>query len=89
MKRGLSEEGSLEPTFETQDIQLAAALFALGANLLAINRSDSARCAFVFADSSDIRRMVEAFWHRQLSFEPQALLSALKAVKSRLYGDRV
>jgi hypothetical protein len=78
-----------EHNFETQDIQLAACLYALGANLLSINRKDPDRCTFVLEDSPDLRRCTEAYWQRQLSLEPQTLLGALKAIKSRLYNENV
>lgn len=89
MNNALQKEQVLDRTFETQDIQLAACLSALGANLLAIDRQNPDRCTFVFEDVSDLRRTVDAYWRRQLSIEPQVLLGALKTVKSRLYNDSV
>ncbi len=74
---------------ETQDIQLAASMVALGATIKTINRHDPSRCVFIFEGSAGVRRIVEAYWHRQLSIEPQALLGALKSIKSRLYGERL
>ncbi len=89
MKNSLQREQVLEQSFETQDIQLAATIIALGTSLTAIDRADPNRCTFAFEDSSDLKRCVDAYWRRQLSIEPQALLGALKAVKSRLYGERL
>lgn len=76
-------------SFETSDISLAATLHALGATIMGIDRQDVGRCVFVFKDTLDIQRAVQAYWRRQLSIEPQTLLSGLKAVKSRLYGERL
>jgi hypothetical protein len=73
--------------FRTQDIQLAASLTALGATLLYIDRSEPNRSTFVFEDSKDLKQVTQAYWRRQLSIEPQTLLSSFKAVKSRLYGE--
>ncbi len=89
MKQALLKEQSFERTFETQDIQLAASLLALGANFTAIDRNNPDRCTFLFEDSNDVRRSVEAIWRRQLAIEPQTLIRALKALQSRLYGERL
>jgi hypothetical protein len=88
MKNTLKKEQFLRQTFETQDINLAASLYALGASLLAIERNNPERCTFVFEDTPGVRKTTEAYWLRQLSLEPQTLLGALKAVKSRLYGEK-
>lgn len=74
---------------ETQDIQLAASMVALGSPIKTIDRYDPSRCVFMFEGSAHAKQIVDAYWHRQLSIEPQALLSALKSIKSRLYGERV
>lgn len=76
-----------EQIFTTQDIQLTASLYALGANLLRVDRTDPARCAFVLENSPSLAKAVEAYWRRQLSIEPQTLLGAFKAVKTRLYDE--
>lgn len=76
-------------TFETQDLQLATALFALGASLIHINRVDPARCGFVFNDKPNLRATVDAYWHKELCIEPQTLLASLKAIKSRLYNEKL
>lgn len=88
MKTDLVYEQLLESSFETQDIQLASCLFALGASLTAIDRTNPNRCKFVFEDSIDLQKTVEAYWQRLLSIEPQTLLAALKAIKSRLYDNQ-
>jgi hypothetical protein len=77
-----------ERVFNTQDIQLAASLYALGANMLTIDRSNSERCSFIFSSDAALEGCVEAYWHKKLTIEPQTLLGALKAIKSRLYGER-
>ncbi len=89
MKRALPKEQLLERYFETQDIQLAASIFALGANLLSIDRQDQSRCSFVFEESPGLQRCIDSYWRRELSIEPQALLGALKGIKARLYGERL
>lgn len=89
MKSALKKELASEHVFETQDIQLAASIIALGGNLATIDRHDPNRCTFAFEDSLDVRRAVDAYWRKQLSIEPQTLFGALKAIKSRLYGERL
>lgn len=78
-----------ESAFETPDINLAASLAALNMPLTGIDREDPERCKFVFDNTPEVKRMVQAYWSKQLAIEPQSLLSSLKAIKSRLYGDRV
>lgn len=87
MKKAFSKEPVIKDSFETQDIQLAATILALGEKFDAIYRGNSSRCVFVFEDSANLRRYVDEYWNRQLSIEPQALLGALKSVKSRLYNE--
>lgn len=89
MKRAQLNERLPEQYFETQDMQLAASISALGSSLLSIDRQDQNRCTFIFEQSPDLRRSVDAYWRRELSIEPQALLGALKAIKARLYGEMV
>lgn len=87
----ICQKNNLDPEtiYQTQDIQLAASLCALGMGLLDIDRVNPDRCAFVFRGSQDLMLSVDLYWQRRLSIEPQVLLSALKAIKSRLYGERV
>ena len=78
-----------ERSFISGDINLAASLAAMNIPLAGIDREDPERCKFVFDDNPEVRRTVQAYWCKQLAIEPQALLSSLKALKSRLYGERV
>ena len=85
----MKDASVFEPTFRTSDMQLAAVLSVLGAKILSIDRTDTKRCTFVFEKSPDLECAVQAFWHRQISVEPQALLTALKDLKNRVYNEGV
>jgi hypothetical protein len=72
--------------YETSDFYLAVVLYALGANLESVERSDRTRSTFVFELTTGIQSTIEAYWKRGLSVEPQCLFSAIKFLKSRIYN---
>ncbi len=78
-----------ECLFEMSDINIATALLTSGIPLIGINRHDPQHCLFLFEDSKKVRQIVEDYWARSLSFEPQALLGILKSLKGRLYTENV
>jgi hypothetical protein len=84
-----THSSDLVSRFETHDINLASTLCAFGAVLQSIDRDCGDRCAFVFTNSKDTHQVVDGYWGKCLLIEPQALLAALRAIKSRLYGERL
>lgn len=78
-----------EHLFETSNINLAATLCALGAQFESIDRRSSDKCLFQFREAPELQQLVDAYWRRQLTVEPQTILQALKNVKARLYDERL
>ena len=74
-------------SYEVADIGLAATAHAFGFPITEINRQDPRRCRFVFDDRDELRDLIDAYWRRSLTIEPQILLAALKATKARLYAE--
>ena len=74
--------------WETSDISIAATLYAVGAEFLGIQWQDANKCSFSFTDSEDLHRTIDAYWRRQLSVEPQLVLSALRALKAKVHDSR-
>jgi len=75
-------------SWETSDISVAATLYALGAEFLGIQWQDSNKCTFSFVDSEQLRKAIDAYWRKQLSVEPQLILSALRALKAKVHDSR-
>lgn len=74
--------------WETSDISIAATLYALGAEFLGIQWQDDHKCTFSFTDSEELHKAVDAYWRKQLSIEPQLVLSALRALKAKVHDSR-
>ncbi len=76
-----------ERTFSTSDLYLSAALYALGASPISINKKVQSRVVFIFLDTDELMVNVGLYWCKALKIEPQQLFAALKALKSRLYEE--
>lgn len=72
--------------WQTQDFNLAVALFAMGEDVIRLDRENPKRTGFVFADTERRRKIEDDFWNKRLTMEPQHLFMAFKSLKSRLYG---
>lgn len=75
-------------SWETSDINISATLYALGAEFLGIQWQDANKCTFSFTDSDELRKAIDAYWRKQLSIEPQLVLSALRALKAKVHDSR-
>jgi hypothetical protein len=70
--------------YKTNDMKLATVL-SLNFPIQDIS-DEEGRGSFAFEDTIELQDMISAFWNKQLTVEPQALLDAQKSVKSRLYS---
>lgn len=73
--------------YKTSDLQLASTLYALGYQLLSLDRSNPRRVTFVFESSEDLDRSASEFYADSLLINPRRLFSASRLVKERLYGE--
>lgn len=73
--------------YKTSDLQLASTLYALGYQLLSLDRSNPRRITFVFESSESLDRNISEFYADSLLINPRRLFSASRLVKERLYGE--
>lgn len=76
--------------FNINSFYPAAFLFAKGCRLLRIDRSDSRRVDFVFEDSDELRRLLEAFNFAEvddltLLVDARGFISAVRSLKEKIY----
>lgn len=73
--------------WKTADLALAAALF-LSRPLMDVERQpDSRRAFFVFEQNKQLDKLMADYWQGRLKVEPRAYFEAMRAIKSRLYGE--
>lgn len=70
--------------FSTTDLSLATVL-SLFYPLDSIDKANRQKSIFLFKREDGFDELITSYWRRELKVEPQALLSQLKAIKSRLY----
>lgn len=73
--------------YKTSDLQLAATLYALGYQLLALDKADPRRAMFLFDSTDELEQSTSDFYADRLSLNPRRLLSSFRLVKERLYGE--
>ena len=71
--------------FETTSLNLASTLVALGNSLVGMKKSDGHRITFEFDQNPTLDKLLDAFWNRTLSVEPNTLFEAQKFLKSCIY----
>jgi len=72
--------------FNTFDIYLAAILVSLGFEISKLDRTDTKRVEFCFKHNEKLDEIVQRYWDKELSLEPQALFANLKQLKNRIYS---
>jgi len=82
MKKGLVEN----KIFTSQELSLVAALVSWNFPILSIERSDPRRITFAFNNSSELQNAVQCFWDDSGVVSPKKYFSALREVKSQIYG---
>ncbi len=71
--------------FKTTDLALATAI-SLFYPLEAIERGGR-KAQFIFRRDAGLDDLIQSYWRRELTVEPQAYFDALRAIKGRLYDD--
>ena len=75
--------------FTTSDFYAAAFLTAKGFKLFGINKADSRRYRFIFADEPDRPQLVSAYFAGLVEVNARAFVTAIKELKSLMYNDAV
>jgi hypothetical protein len=74
-----------QPTYETHDIYLAAALRLNNFKLLTFSRDDRGRGVFVFEDRDDRPQFVQRYFSGELDGNLKNFISTWKDLKGLLY----
>lgn len=73
--------------FITSDFYAAAFLTAKGYKLFGINKADSRRYRFIFADEPDRSQLVSGYFAGLVEVNAKAFVTAIKELKSLMYND--
>ena len=74
----------LNTIFQTADLSLAATL-SLWYPIEEIDKTILRKAQFLFKRCDRLDELVESYWRRELTVEPQSFFNQLKAIKARLY----
>lgn len=84
----------METLFRTTEFPLAISILYFKIPMEAIDRDpkNPSKLTFVFSRSEELDKIVEKFWKKELSIEPNSYHNASRELKSRmrtssLYGD--
>ena len=78
---------TINQLFESSDLALVTFLSLLFP-IDNIDRSNPRRAVFLFKQTEELNKQVQAFWRGETHVEPRAYFDALRRIKSRLYEDR-
>jgi len=74
-------------TFSSYDLALSATI-SIWFPLETIDRiHNSQKVIFVFKRTTELDDLIERYWRKEILVEPRQYFDALKAMKSRLYGN--
>lgn len=74
-------------SFQTQDLNLSAVLFAKGFNLESVIKNAGGKSTFCFSADAQINEIIQQYWNNTLLINPQELFHALKLLKNRIYSN--
>lgn len=77
---------NLSDFYCTSDLALATAL-SLYFPIEAVDRQNPNKAQFLFKRDENLSQLVEAFWKKELSVEPQAYFQQLRIIKARLHEE--
>lgn len=77
---------SINDYYSTPDLALATVI-SLSYTVEAIDRQNPHKALFLFKREQSLDQLIEAYWRRELTVEPQAYFNQLKNLKARLYGE--
>jgi len=72
--------------YRISDLALVAVL-SLDLPIEKIDRQNPTKVQFLFAESEQLRRLVDDYWKGQLQVEPKAFFNQLKNIKTRIYSE--
>ncbi len=72
--------------YETQSLLLGATLISLGIPLDSVVKNPDGKSTFVFPKEDNLDQILEAFWKKTLTIEPNLLWESTRFLKSRIYG---
>lgn len=77
-----------ELNFETQSLTLAASIICCGIPLDSVIKGTDNKAVFIFSrdNTSDLDKIIERFWQKQLKLEVTSFWEAVRFLKSRIYG---
>lgn len=71
--------------FRTPDLATVAVLLYKDCRLVTLDRTDKQRAVFVFEESPELQKILQAYWSGELVCPAQSLLASLKRAKHILY----
>lgn len=80
-------EKTMKNQFATSDFYTAVFLLTENYQLEHIDKTDSRRFRFVFADNKDRAKLLEGFFNGRARVEPRKFVAAIKELKSLMYSD--
>ena len=72
--------------YETQSLLLGATLISLGIPLDSVVKNSEGKSTFIFPKKNNLDQILEAFWKKALTIEPNLLWECTRFLKSRIYG---
>lgn len=72
--------------FKSADLALVATLVEHDYSPIKLDRSNSHRVAFVFADSEKLQSVIDDYWADGLTVNPRTYFDTLKHLKTRIYA---
>jgi hypothetical protein len=74
--------------YKTADLALVAVILLLSPDSLEVlDRTNQRKVLFVFKKTDELVDLVDKYWKRELTVEPQSFFSQLKIAKVRIYAD--
>lgn len=73
--------------FSTSDFYLGSVLVCLGFLIEALDKSNKHRAVFLFKNTPELEKTVQAYWSKQLRIEPLELFESQRYLKNRIYGQ--
>lgn len=72
--------------FQSADLSLVTTI-SLFFPVDSVDKTNPRKSVFLFKREHGLDDLIEAYWRKELKIEPQALLSQLKSIKTRLYEN--
>ena len=75
-----------QKNYKTSDLCLATVI-SLSLPLQGLERLGSGKAYFIFEHTDELDGLLERYWKRDLTTDPQMFFQQLKLIKSRLYNE--